>query len=338
MALQDFAKKNIEVAREHGVGRAFKDGASEAVLKACGPLSRELATPIWQAEWDICLVLDACRVDLWKEVVNESGPPCVSGKTGVAWSLGSASPEWIGQTFADRHHQHWKDAGYVTANPFSGKHPDEMGVLGNDVYPLRERGLAYLDEVWVDQWPMSETMQTVDPSVLTARAMWAWEHREMNQLVVHYMQPHIPFKSNPEWCDGWDGTDAFGDPQKADEDSKDDWFKVRDGEIPEDEFWNAYAANLEWALTEVQRWADRVDARILVTSDHGNAMGEFGQWSHPPRSANPVLRRVPWVLVDGRDGGWTTPDPPGNPPVVSGQVDGPQTETAQEKLEALGYL
>jgi hypothetical protein len=141
------------------------------------------------------------------------------------------------------------------------------------------------------------------------------------------MQPHIPFRKRPEWFGGWGGTERFGEPG-AEGASKDIWLRLRDGELPRDEVWNAYAANLEWVLSEVQRWYEGTDARILVTSDHGNALGEYGQWSHPPYSANPYLRKVPWVLVDGiGDNDVPTQTPPS------------ETVTADvgDRLDALGY-
>ncbi|UXF50885.1 MAG: hypothetical protein HQRvContig02_24 [Haloquadratum phage sp.] len=37
------------------------------------------------------------------------------------------------------------------------------------------------------------------------------------------------------------------------------------------------------------------DATVAVTADHGNGMGEFGVWSHPPGTIAPAVRRVPVV-------------------------------------------
>lgn len=146
-------------------------------------------------------------------------------------------------------------------------------------------------------------------------------------MVVHYMQPHIPFKKQPDWTAGWD-VERFGTAGEG----KDDWHKVRDGDIPEDEFWNAYAANLEWVLKEVARWHNAIDGTILITSDHGNAMGECGQWGHPPGSANPAIRKVPWCVVDGIGDNEITVEPSGNPPVVGGE-----NRDVDAQLSALGY-
>jgi len=339
MSLKDFARKEWRIARENGVLDAVKQGVSEATMKAAKPYAQRKATPIWDVDFDVCLVLDSCRFDLWTQVVGPgSGIHLEHGNhwplaenTESRWSVGSASPEWIDNTFADAHCGSWRTAGYVTANPFSGKAATDMNILSEEVYPLADRGLAYLDEVWRDQWPMNDALPTVGPSVLTDRALWAWDRRErysMDKLVVHYMQPHIPFKKRPEWTDGWD-LDGFGSGGGH---GKDDWHKLRDGEVPADEFWNAYAANLEWVLREVERWYNSVDGTLLVTSDHGNGKGEYGQWGHPPGSANPSIRKVPWSVVDGVGENEIAVDPVGNPPVVGGS-----NREIDEQLSALGY-
>lgn len=329
MAISDFIRKQARIARDDGPVAAIRRGASEAAFRACTAAMPLVTTPIWAGEWDVCLVLDACRADLFREVAPEYG--WLPDTPSTSWSVGSASPEWIGHTFGDRHSGEWSTAGYVTANPFSGKRGDELGVLDPDVYPLSDRGLGYLDEVWRDQWPCGPDLPTVAPGVLTDRALWTWRRREqvgIDRLVVHYMQPHIPFRSRPEWCDGWD-LEGFGTGGGK---GKDSWHQVRDGEIEAGAFWAAYRDNLRWVLGEVARWYRGTEARILITSDHGNGMGEWGVWSHPPRNAAPALRRVPWVTVQGVNVWEPQIEPAGDPPVTAGSE-----RAVDEQLEALGY-
>lgn len=316
MTIRDYLKKHATTAREDGVPTALSNAAAEAGWRGLAPLATWRGTPIWAGDWDICLVLDACRHDLWCEV---------EGWAPSRYSVGSASPEWMTNTFARRYDEKVSSTAYVTANPFSAKDGDETAALDADLFPLADRGFAHLDEVWRDRWGDGE-LPTVDPATLTDRAMWAWDHADADQLVVHYMQPHVPFRARPEWCDGWD-LDGFGTGGGR---GKDDWHRVRDGEIGREEMWAAYADNLEWVLEEVARWTETTEATILVTSDHGNAMGEWGQWGHPPHSGNPVLRRVPWVTLEGRAMRQRAYD--AAPPEQTAVADG-----VDERLSALGY-
>jgi len=333
MTLRDFVSKKKRELREDGVTHAVKTGVQEAAVKTLLPLADRHATPIWAAEWDVCLVLDACRWDLWCEVLQERDDDPLYRQLLSAnesrWSVGSASVEWINETFADEYREHWRDTAYVTGNPHTAKTSDFGRYTDASVYPLQQRGLPYLDEVWADQWHVDE-YETVRPDTMTDRAMFAYQTHD--RVLVHYMQPHIPFKDYTHWSEGWKNTLAFGENPMHTE-KKGDWEKLRDGEIPRDEFWQAYKGNLRWVLEEVRRWCRETDARVLVTSDHGNAMGEWGMWGHPPGSPLQVLREVPWVVIDGWGDGPVEVDPPGDPPATAAE-----DPNVSERLAALGYL
>ena len=324
MSLHDFARKKRTELREQGPAHALWSTTQELRSKLATPYARHRATPIWAANADVVLVLDGLRYDTWSRVIDVE----LATKTEPRYSLGSASVEWINETFADRFESSWSRAGYVTGNPHSAK---DGGHRWRDVsvYPLKDRGIAYLDEVWRDQWHIDE-YETVRPEIMTERGLYAYKNADVDSLVVHYMQPHVPFRSLSE-TGGWKNTLAFGE---SDADKKDDWFKLRDGEIPAKDFWCAYRDNLRWVLNEVERWQSIVDGKILVTSDHGNAAGEWGQWGHPPGSGNPALRKVPWVLLEGDGKEMGAINPPGDPPVTEGVGD---VDGVNDRLEALGY-
>jgi len=67
----------------------------------------------------------------------------------------------------------------------------------------------------------------------------------------------------------------------------------------------------------------------VLSADHGNGLGEWGSWQHPPGTVMPHVRRVPWVEVTGRDE--RTVDPDLHP---TASVE----RSTQERLESLGYL
>jgi len=323
MSLKDFVYKKRREVRKRGVTKAAHGAVLEAMVKGSSFVAESRQRAVWDDDWDVCLVLDATRLDTWRKVAGEYDDG------GSEWSLGSASPQWITKTFAEEYRDEWEDAAYVTGNPFSGRDPrDEerdWRWIRRPVYPLAERGLGYLDEVWRDCWGV-DGIETVDPGMLTDRGMWA--HQEHDRTIVHYMQPHVPFRSRPEWFSGWGGTDKFGKLQGE----VDPWLRLRDEEFDTGEFMEAYEDNLRWVLSEVERWRTETDANILVTADHGNAKGEWGQWGHPPGSANPYIRKVPWCRLRGV-GEPVDVDRPDNCPNVGENAD----DDIQDRLRHLGY-
>lgn len=331
MSLSAFLAKEHALLRDGEFRHACREATGDAWNKAMLAYGKQIkATPIWSADWDVCLVLDGCRADTFERVLStRAGEREYLPPVDTRWSVGSASPEWIYETFRDRYRDHWGRAGYVTANPFSGKHGGERPYVHPSVYPLRERGLAHLDEVWRYQWQGSTDAETVAPGDVTDRALSAWDRRDelgVDRLVVHYMQPHIPFRRRTAWSPGWE-LERFGHDGKP----RDDWKQLRDGELDPVEFRAAYEDNLRWVLAEVDRWRELTDARVLVTSDHGNAMGEWGQWGHPAGCANPAMRRVPWVRFEGVGGGERAR-------VASAAVSkAHDVEPATDRLKALGY-
>lgn len=149
-----------------------------------------------------------------------------------------------------------------------------------------------------------------------------------NVAVAHWMQPHQPFRARPEW---WTGDGNLANLVNPDwEADICVWQEARRGRFDTDDVWAAYRDNLRWALDWVERVQRNLDGRVLVTADHGNAMGEWGTWAHPPGTVVPEVRRVPAVWLDCTDQQTWTPDPL--------EETGEDTDaTVHDRLKALGY-
>jgi len=63
----------------------------------------------------------------------------------------------------------------------------------------------------------------------------------------------------------------------------------------------AYISNLEAVLKAVSELVKEVkrffEGKIIVTSDHGELLGDYGLFLHPPRYELPQLHIVPWLEV-----------------------------------------
>jgi hypothetical protein len=293
-----------------------------------------LGDPIWErGDWDVLVVLDACRTDLLREVGPECDrlPDAASGY-GTAWSNAACSIDWINRNF-NEHPEQAAGAAYVTANPFADH--DSEGVRSAD---LREHPtLAHLELLYRSRWGPIGGIETVAPEYVTTHAIAAWRRRDAlgaDRMVVHYMQPHEPYITRPDWSfDTPDDDPVLKNLVNETYDAGTSPWRVmvENGPISAEEFWPVYKDNLRWVLNDVtERLLPNLDARVAITADHGNALGEWGEWHHPPGAIGPAVRRVPWVELECSDE-WT----------VSPDIDtvGDEYDAAtSDQLAALGYM
>lgn len=267
---------------------------------------------IYDEDWDVLVVLDACRTDLMREVADDY--PFL-GEVGTFDSLGSHSEEWMAENFGDDHRADTRETAYVTANLFSKK-------------MLDSESFAVLDEVWRYGW--DDELGTVPPRPVTDRAISVARERSPDRLVVHYMQPHVPFIA-----DGGSGDltpSDFGGGQRFDS----TWTDLQTEEVGREEVWESYRANLEHVLSEVELLTRSIDAeKLVVTADHGNALGEKGVYEHPIGVPLPCLRRVPWCVTEAADTGEY--EPPAHRESEVGRSDDADESDLTERLAALGY-
>jgi hypothetical protein len=377
-------------AREESPRRALRAGAHEVTAGTVGRTAsavyarRRDPTPIWERDWDVCCLLDGCRFDLIRSLVDAEDPALAADVASLLegaevdslWSVGSQSAEWMAHTFDDAYAQEMRRTAYVTGNPFSAQSGEQIEAVSTEPLPLTEGDFGWLYEAWRTEW-VNDDISTIPPGPLTDAAIAAWRRREelgIDRVLVHYMQPHTPFRSRPDWFLGTANIDDWGqlgddeadesetadgedlDPADLDEETRellealdakgevgrDPWTRLRDGELPAAEFWAAYRDNLLWVLEDVARLVENCDGRVALTSDHGNGAGEFGVWSHPPAVHLPALREVPWVTLDGEDR--ETADPALPPaPLASDSATRESAardaagDAAEQRLVDLGY-
>lgn len=286
-------------------GRYFAyEGWHSVLRQATRP--NEDGTVIYERDWDLLVVLDACRADLLAEVVDEY--PFLS--LGSVQSVASASHEWMQETFTDEYAEKVADTAYVTGNPWTDDHCDPTAF---------ER----LDEVWRYGW--DDELGTIPPAAVTDRAVAVAREHDPGRLVVHYMQPHFPFVPDPV-AQGMD-LDRFGEGHEMSV-----WEHLRAGEVDRERAWEGYRENLRYVLDDVETLLRNVDAETaVITADHGNGLGEYGVYGHPPGVAIPALRRVPWVETTACDTGEYEPDER-----LSSRVDDGD-DGVEDRLRDLGY-
>ncbi|WP_178917804.1 hypothetical protein [Natronomonas gomsonensis] len=289
-----------------------------------------LGTNVYDAEWDVLIVLDACRVDALREVADEYD---FLGDIDSIWSVGSNSQEWYLNTFTGQYAEAIAKTALITSNPNAEavlKHGDTdpripIPFSWTDWSHVSEEAFAHIEYTRQHERPFDDlgddapTFDAIqDPNYITDRAIAAGRN-DYEKIIVHYFQPHRPFV---------DGLIRQNQPLSVTEESP--YRAVQAGEITKSDLWAAYLDNLRLALGSIEILLENIDAEdVIITSDHGELLGEFGQYGHFFGLPHPDLKRVPWVRTSAND--QRTRNPKSNPSIRE-DVD------VTEQLESLGYL
>lgn len=258
---------------------------------------------IWDRDWDLLIVLDACRADMMRECISKYQ---FLNSMETIWSVGGHSKEWLENTFKSVPSDLIRETAYVTGNHYADTVKDLPFAIFED---LRTTGLQ-------DELPCPPAHVVTDSAISIAR------ESEFDRLIVHYMQPHKPFISRGEertdiqmkkWSIGWELYQNY-----------------ISGEISRDELWRGFVNNLQYVLDEVGLLLENIDApRTILTSDHGNAFGEDLLWDHEIGIQHPSIRRVPWIETTASDENTVTPNE---------YRSSIKDNKVEKRLEQLGYM
>jgi len=246
-------------------------------------LKNDVGVRVLDEDWDTLLVLDACRADLFEMVADTDS----YDQYRRVYSAGSATNEW-------------------TKTNFDGSAETEcVYVTGN---PVVSRFMSTAFHSFVEPWRggFDESSGTVPPKTVTEAALEARENHPEKRLVVHYLQPHYPFLGRPDL--------RYSKFNDADEVTKQGanpgavhiWEALGEGLVDIETVWEAYAENLRRVLQALTPLIED-DRRTVITSDHGNMIGErlplipLQHYGHPPGVHHPALREVPWAVIAGEN-------------------------------------
>jgi hypothetical protein len=288
-----------------------------------------LGTNVFESDWDLLIVLDACRVDALRAVAEKYR--FISDVDSI-WSVGSTSKEWIENTFVEEYKPEISETALITANTFSGIfRPESEGddrfdyILSQDTKITNSRTLKgfvnddvvtaadfyYFDDIGKKIVGKSKYGE-LHPKTVTERAISIGRDQNPDKLIVHYMQPHQPYLY----------------PDELEEIHRHP-FQYVNSENGRRRVWDAYIKNLEFVLEYAETLLSNVDAETaVITSDHGELFGKY-LYSHPVGVLHPALRKVPWVITTASDTRSCEPDVE--------ELDRASDDELKERLAALGY-
>ena len=252
-----------------------------------------------EVDWNALIVLDACRADLFQELVGQAEPVTSPACHTTLW-LKAVAPVLRA-----------KNVMYLTANPIV-PHVARANRLELGVQDISQTHWGFFT---------AERIPSVHPMSLTAIALEMGQYViDGHKLVVHYLQPHFPYIGAVPMA-------VSGNHNREDEMSKalrtlpNIHEMMQTGQLDMERLRVAYKSNLELVWDAARNLIDRLHGKIVVTGDHGELLGEHGHVGHRLEWAKegitwPELTTVPWLELEG--GGETGP-------------------TVEERLSALGY-
>jgi len=282
------------------------------------------AVDVMEQDWDVLVILDACRYDIFAETVN------IDGELTSINSRGSHSEEFCTAHFANRKHH---DTVYVTANGYGAR-------IGSESF----HDLIFTDEddSVSDVDVKHSTITGLAPSTVVDAAVNANNKYPNKRMIVHFMQPHMPYLGSKadelrRRVEDEGLVVRSRDPEKIEKYDTDEINVVsgldgafREGYITESELRQIYTENLEIVLEHVKELLEEVTGKVVITSDHGEHLGEDGLAGHFKYKYTEELRIVPWLVVDNGP----RPEITEEEPVTSATVS---EDAVEKRLKNLGY-
>lgn len=264
-------------------------------------------THIYELDWDVLIVLDACRPDALHAIA-----PHYPWLTDIEthYSLAGYSLDWLTTTFTPPYRAPMQETGFIAWNPYTS--------FTDQVTP---QTFGALREVWRDGW--DNDLGCIPPETVTDAAIDVHETTDCDRLIAWYMQPHTPWRAV-------DDIERLHENQIGNEDNgrRTVWDLLRQGEMTQLEATLAMGDSLQWALTDIERLLARLPnhLRVVVTADHGELFGEHGRWGHPKQQYHPEQLQIPVADVD-----LTRLDE------QPSYQHGTTADNVDDQLEALGY-
>ena len=234
-----------------------------------------LQKKLLETDWQTLIVLDACRYDVFSLAIKSHA---IDGDLIEANTDSCKTSEW--------YRCNWN------------KYNDNIVLITG--HPQVRRGEFHKNfhatinvEGATPEWILPD--RTFD---LTIKAQSDYPDKK---TMTHLIPPHLPFMGEKgkafmvevmgreKWSDQIgrriNGTTLYS--LATEYGKKNGWDKLKE----------YYRENLDYVLNELLSYLNRLKYPVVITSDHGELLGEHEVYGH--RGGRDILRRVPWFKVRG---------------------------------------
>lgn len=226
---------------------------------------------IADTDWDVLVVLDACRLDTCRTVVDWP----VARVTSPA----SCTPTWLELIEVE------------------GLFADSHVLAGNPQYEKFEIAANAVENFWESHW--IDSFGTVLPEPILDRASELLDE-DATPIVVHLQQPHWPYvaKIGETWQLAYKNTGPWHTSDGTVTSTQDSMAR---GLLDVRRAWQAYQASVRSVWKTLVLYLDEwlgANRSVIVTADHGETFGricDFTMYEHPCNCHISPLTAVPWI-------------------------------------------
>jgi len=240
---------------------------------------------IYKQDWDILIILDACRVDMFE---TYSLPIILKGikfdrvnyKYERVVSEGTCTIEWFVKTFD----KELKNVVYLSNNPIIGKY--RLHVQSRENFKYFQDLIECFNFSYE---PMGYGLH-FRPEHAFDTLLKCLKKSSNLKFIIHLYQPHAPYVFDKLIAEIYVKDFFKGDV--------DFWKFVQQGLIPIERVVKAYIKNLLFVTFVILEYFPKLkNLKILISSDHGELFGEHGFFNHPcPKNlgkAEEIIKLVP---------------------------------------------
>lgn len=291
---------------------------------------------IWKDDWDVLIVLDACRYDYfekkYKDYFKKSELKKVKSFSECAFR--TLTIDWLCKNFT----KFYEDIIFISSNPIVNSRVEwKEKKKGEDKEGLSFSGRKHFFKV-IDVWDFGwdNKFGTVFPEKVCEALLREKKKNPGKRFILDFMQPHFPyigeeyrkyFLKKEDAQKQKEGIFNRGKKKKMlktkvrsffAEFIKDrlgdkalwkimKWLKIRPKSswtmigIAEgiEGIKRAYEENLDFVMKDVSELTKKLKGKIVITADHGEYLGESGKFGHgkkPPHSQEVI--EVPWLVIN----------------------------------------
>ena len=258
---------------------------------------------ILNQDWDILVILDACRYDLFGEVYKEFFN---QGKLRKAISPATWTIEWFNKIFDG---EYYDDIIYISSNVFLNSKKKMTHTSKGDTRSFFGKNHFFkVIDVW--DWGWNKRTKTIHPRKINAGFIKYYLKYPKKRFILHYIQPHQPYLTLPK--------EEISNKQSKVKSSllrqignsylpeEINWkikkiLNISPSEIEKiyrEKGWNGikeiYKNEIRLVLNHVKILTDSISANFLITADHGERLGEHLFRNRHGGKRDKEVIEVPW--------------------------------------------